>query len=371
MNSSAARITEQTLLQEGLAAVARGDLDIAREKLFSVTENNPRNSEAWIGLSKIATGMAPRFSYLRKAFEGEPDRPENRQILVEFVVRELAPAIRGGNGSEAQKYLFSIVEFFPACEPAWLCLAFSAKTDAEKRKYLENVLRLNPNHRAANEWLASLGPAGENPPQVSLPGNLDIFGNDVFDLSSAFLPNEKVEAPEPSSAPSIQPPPPPPPVFTTPAPVREVSVPPIAAPVQESTSTGNAKWFGIAAAAALVLLIGGGIFFFRPGGGPTPAAETKTDSVPAAASSPAPTTGTPTSAPATTATAAVPVTPPSTQSATPPNEAPSTAKKTVPPAAEKVEKKGGAETAQTAKSPKPAKPAPKGDREDGALVRAH
>lgn len=370
MNSSAAPMNEQTLLQEGLAAVARGDLDIAREKLFSVTENNPRNSVAWIGLSKIANGMAPRFSYLRKAFEVDPERLENRQPLVEFVVRELAPAIRGGNESEAKKYLLSIVEFFPACEPAWLCLAYAGKTDAEKRHCLENVLRLNPNHQAAREWLASLGPAGTNPPEVSLPGNLDIFDDDVFDLSDAFLPAETKEAKETSSGPLIQPPLPPPPILASPAQVREASVSPMVAIVQESRSAGgNAKWIGLAAAAALVLLIGGGVFFFGSGGTATPPIETKTDSAvaPSAVSTPSPMTGMPTTTPAPT-TASVPVASQTTPPATAPGEMPSMAKKPAPPPAEKVEKKTRAETAQAAKS---AKPAPKGDREDGALVRAH
>ncbi len=375
MNSSAVPMSEQKLLQEGLAAIERGDLETARTKLFSVTEENPRNGDAWLGLSKIANGSAPRFSYLRKAFQNNPKKPEIQKALVEFIVLELAPMARSGNKEEAKKYLLSIVEFHPASEPAWLCLAFIEEAEADKRRCLENVLRINPNHQAAKDWLATLGSEGAVQSSIpTLPTNLDIFDqtpveNAIFDLSPSItggLPPQPVPPPQVEKSTPPPAPAPPPVLASTPTPAKPVlaEAPPVEA---QSQGSGGAKWLGLAAAAVLVLLIGGGFFFFRSNGTPDARKDARSES-PAPTSAPQrsepATNPEPTSRPATETPATASVSP---KPAPNDRDSKSQAAKTAAPGTDKKPK-----AAETAQSGKPAaKPAPKGDREDGALVRAH
>ncbi len=387
MNGSAAPSTEKSILREGITAIETGDFDTARAKLFSITEENPKNAEAWLWLSKIATGNGAKLAYLRKAYECDPRRPETQRAFTEFVVRDIAPLAKTDQRAEARKTLLSIVDLYPECEPAWLCLAFLEEKVSDKRNCLANVLLWNPEHKTAREWLESLGPAESDSPADTnqttgavLPTGLDIFdGFGTFDLSPIIV----GETPPPplkvgGTAPVVSPKPAEKPVraipdkpVEKPAPVGAVTVKPVVAeaphlpmapPPEVSRAGGGSKGILVGAAAvAVIVLIGGALFFLKPG--PTAKTPTVTSdspavqpqspaaTTPAVSDSPKPASAPPTATVAKTADPAEP-------------------KKTPPP----VEKKTAPTTAigkAGAPAPTPKKSPAKGDREDGALIRAH
>lgn len=120
---------------------------------------NPANSEAWLWLSKIALSNEKRLSFLRQAFECTAENSEIHEIqtkINQFVIQELAPQIQTEGREESIRLLEEIISFFPQCEPAWFCLAFTAQTDSECRQYLESLLGWNPRNQQAIAWLSSL-----------------------------------------------------------------------------------------------------------------------------------------------------------------------------------------------------------------------
>lgn len=386
MNGSAAPSTEKSLLREGITAIETGDFDTARAKLFSITEENPKNAEAWLWLSKIATGNGAKLAYLRKAYESDPRRPETQRAFTEFVVRDIAPLAKTDQRAEARKTLLSIVDLYPECEPAWLCLAFLEEKVSDKRHCLANVLLWNPEHKTAREWLESLGPeqpeaqtVANRANEAALPSDLDIFdGYGTFDLSPVIvaetpssqpkaviaapvippkpvekpapaIPNKPVEKPAPVAA-----------VQTKPAVVETPHVP-MAPPPEVNRAGGGSKGilFG-AAAAAVIVLLGGALFFLKPG--PTPKTPTVTSDSPAVQpQSPATTT------PAVSETPNPP--PPAPTPTVAKSAEPAEPKKTPPPVEKKTPPTAVVGKAAPAATPK--KTPAKGDREDGALIRAH
>jgi hypothetical protein len=168
--------------------------------LIDALENNPNDTAALLGLSQITADLSERLSILKRAFEGAPENPEVKRKLTEFVILELAPKARTAAREEAVALLVETVSFCPDCEPAWFCLAYAIPDESQRRLCLEQILRLNPDNRAARDWLASLDSPLEIP-EAEAPGfptNLSessnfITGNEslVPFLENSFMANVK------------------------------------------------------------------------------------------------------------------------------------------------------------------------------------
>lgn len=193
MNRDSIAITSSSVLDAVMVSLQNDEPEKAQEQLLRLVLEDRTNPDVWIWLYGITLNNTLRVSFLRQAFFCAPNQAEIQRKLVEFVVKELAPQIQTEGREEAIRLLLEILEFFPQCEPAWFCLAFSAESDAECRHCLESLLYWNPKNQQAIAWLSSLG-FSEN--SVSpIPSPFDTAPDSV-----AGIPDQEGKIPKPTSS---------------------------------------------------------------------------------------------------------------------------------------------------------------------------
>jgi hypothetical protein len=78
-------------------------------------------------------------------------------------------AARRGDKEQAAELLRQATEADPRYEMAWLWRSSVARSESEKRVYLERALIANPKSELAKLGLAQLGPPVESPPKLAAP----------------------------------------------------------------------------------------------------------------------------------------------------------------------------------------------------------
>ncbi len=93
-----------------------------------------------------------------------------------YALRQAMDLFRSGNRKEAEALFESLTEQEPHNELAWLWLAASRDTDAEKLKCIQTVLSINPNNQKAVDILRRLsleGPPARSFEKTTAPATLD------------------------------------------------------------------------------------------------------------------------------------------------------------------------------------------------------
>jgi hypothetical protein len=87
-------------------------------------------------------------------FGGESNTP-NLEELLQLGIR----TAKSGNKEGARVMFQKVLDVDKRNERAWLWMASIAESEVERRRYLETVLKINPNNDKASKYLSSLDKA--------------------------------------------------------------------------------------------------------------------------------------------------------------------------------------------------------------------
>ncbi len=77
-------------------------------------------------------------------------------------------AAKQGNKEGARVLLKQVIQTDPKNDRAWFWMAYVAQTSAQRRQYLENALKANPNNQAAAKALKKMASRSRNREQRTL-----------------------------------------------------------------------------------------------------------------------------------------------------------------------------------------------------------
>jgi hypothetical protein len=92
------------------------------------------------------------------------DNSPNLENLLQMGVN----AAKNGNKEGARLFFQQVLEQDKRNERAWLWMASIADNEIDKRRYLETVLKINPNNNTARKHLGSLNSAVTNTESASM-----------------------------------------------------------------------------------------------------------------------------------------------------------------------------------------------------------
>jgi twitching motility two-component system response regulator PilG len=98
--SSKTSAKHQLLLREAVAAVKKGDRNVARTLLREIVHGDPRNPQAWLWMAGVAESVAEVTHCLEKVLEVEPDNQMANERL--SMLRLLRYTASDGTGAEAR-----------------------------------------------------------------------------------------------------------------------------------------------------------------------------------------------------------------------------------------------------------------------------
>ena len=84
-------------------------------------------------------------------------------------LEEAIKVIKAGDKETGRQMLADILQADLENELAWLWLSGVVESDEEKQKYLERVLEINPDNKAARRGLALLAEKPASPPETPVP----------------------------------------------------------------------------------------------------------------------------------------------------------------------------------------------------------
>jgi twitching motility two-component system response regulator PilG len=157
------------LLQDAIRAAKRGDGGLARSLLLRASEIEPRNDLVWLWLAKLAASAVDKVRYLRRVLAEHPRHEVARAELADVLLAQGIERAKAGKKTSSRELLEEARALDESREEVWLWLAAVAPTVAERRRCLERVLALNPNHRHALALLELPALRAEPAPQP-VPG---------------------------------------------------------------------------------------------------------------------------------------------------------------------------------------------------------
>lgn len=171
----------QELLRDGIEAAKAGERERARELLTQVVDRDEYNVAAWLWLSGVVEDAEEREICLENVLTIDPGNEMAQKGLerlrrqrLEGWLRDGVAAAKAGQRREAQDLLGRYVEQEPNNPAAWIWLSSVVDDLAERQRYLENALVLDPENEAARRGLELLRarqpePAPQVPPFETIP----------------------------------------------------------------------------------------------------------------------------------------------------------------------------------------------------------
>jgi twitching motility two-component system response regulator PilG len=147
-------------LNQGIEAARDGDRTRARALLLRVTENEPRNEEAWMQLASISEYPEELMIFLSNALDINPRNElaaewmkATKSLLAATFVERGIEAAGESRDDFARQCFYQAVAHDPKNEAAWFRLASISATAAEKQTHLARVLAINPENADARAVL--------------------------------------------------------------------------------------------------------------------------------------------------------------------------------------------------------------------------
>ena len=150
----------QELLRAGIEAAKAGERERARELLTQVVDQDEYNLAAWLWLSGVVAEAEEREICLENVLTIDPGNEAARKGLERLRRQRLegwlqggVAAAKAGRRQEAQALLGRYVEQQPDNPAAWIWLSSVVEDLAERQRYLENALAIDPQNQAAQRGL--------------------------------------------------------------------------------------------------------------------------------------------------------------------------------------------------------------------------
>ncbi|MCS6849790.1 MAG: response regulator [Gemmataceae bacterium] len=147
------RVSNYTLLRDGIAAAKAGNKALTRQLLQQLTEIDPGNEQAWLWLAGVAETPQDALMCLRRVLEINPGNDRARQGMKEVRLQAAAAEVRSGHPAKALPLLLEVTELEPDNEEAWLLMAQVAESPQGRLACLQRVLDINPGNDQARAAL--------------------------------------------------------------------------------------------------------------------------------------------------------------------------------------------------------------------------
>ncbi|MEZ5308145.1 MAG: response regulator [Pyrinomonadaceae bacterium] len=162
----------EQMLRDGIAMAQNGERAEARTLLLRVTEDDPKNENAWLWLASISEYPEELLVFLNNVLAINPENERALEwakatkalIAKTFVQRGIEAAKEKQTKFAKQCFLQAIVHDAES-ELAWLWLASVSESVEEKMSHLHKVLSINPENENA---MTSLKLARENAAKANL-----------------------------------------------------------------------------------------------------------------------------------------------------------------------------------------------------------
>ncbi len=168
-------------LRDGIEAARAGERERARVLLLEAAQVEPNNEEVWMWLASVSEYPEELLGFLERALALNPNNErafqwsrETKSLLSKTFVERGAES-ENQNAFARQCFERAILHD-DENETAWLHLAETADTDAEKRTHLKKVLSLNPENAVAADALAEIYAADTFVEETNSVMNEDLNG---------------------------------------------------------------------------------------------------------------------------------------------------------------------------------------------------
>lgn len=154
-------------LKQAMTLIKQGDVIEAQRLLKTVLQANNNNADAWVLMAMSLSDADRKRKALENALRIDPNHKQGKAMLAQLTqgdddddidprLSQAVDYIQAGNLERAMRLASAVIQEDKTNVDAWWVMANSLEEDGKILSALRNVVRLNPDHQEARQWMVEL-----------------------------------------------------------------------------------------------------------------------------------------------------------------------------------------------------------------------